>query len=68
MCLAGFSQKVGTMKAHFGKEMPPQVSVGAFLVVLGRIELKITDGKQPQINPRNFRKHNILQKYLRIRK
>ena len=38
------------------------------MVVLGRIELKITDGKQPQINSRNFRKHNILQKYLRIRK
>ena len=38
------------------------------MVVLGRIELKITDGKQPQTNSRNSRKHNILQKYLRIRK
>lgn len=38
------------------------------MVVLGRNELKIADGKQPQINSRNCRKHNILQKYLRIRK
>ncbi len=37
-------------------------------LVIGRIELKITDGKQPQINSRNSRKHNILQKNLRIRK